>query len=163
MMYLAVAIHDRDKKIIPTIVSLFTWSKAYHCELGFSDYSVISSDITDDVHFKVPNYDQWGWILLPLPWITKEQEAAIKDKATEIVANKADYDLLGAIFGKFAKIFDRSNAYYCTELCAELLAPYTSEIDPQQWYSPDELWKVISDKLAKEYANFTTTKFIKQN
>ena len=154
MMHIAFAIHERNKSIIPTIVSLFTWSKAYHCQLVFSDGVAITTDISKDVHFTETTYDKWHWILLPLPWITEEDENNIRIASDVLVKNHAGYDLVGAIFGRFSKWFDTKGEYFCTELCAELLSMYTPELFSDTWYNPDEIWKIINDKLMKEYPDY---------
>ena len=154
MMHIAFAIHERNKSIIPTIVSLFTWSKAYHCQLVFSDGVAITTDISKDVHFTETTYDKWHWVLLPLPWITEEQENDIRITSSVLVENRADYDLIGAIFGRLSKWFNNSGDYFCTELCAELLSTYTPELFKDTWYNPDDIWKIINDKLMKEYPDY---------
>lgn len=154
MMHIAIAIHDIDNDIVPWLISLFTRSKAYHCELCFSDGTAISSTYPKDVHFKKINYNHWCWVCLPLPWINAAQETQIRKISTELVNNKTEYDLVGAIFGGLSKRLNRKNAYFCSELCVNLLAPYTQEMDKTKWYSPEDLWKICAKKLDAQYPEY---------
>lgn len=148
MMKIAFAIHKRDRSIIPFIVSLFTWSKAYHCELVFSDGYTVSTDVSHGVYLRYAKYDTYHWVLLPLPWITQSAENSIRNTANKLIENKSGYDLMGAIFGSISKYFNDPNNYFCTELCSSLLQPWTSDFK-QSWYNPDEIWKIISNRLDK--------------
>lgn len=155
MLHLAFAIHDRDNELIPKLISLVTKSKAYHCELRFTDGTAISSTYKYNVYFKKVYYDHWRWVCIPLPWISEFEENEIRTKAQEIVDSGARYDLLGAVLGKFSKKFNKKNDYFCSELCAELISPYIDCIDTSKWYSPEDLWKEIATKLDEDYPEFT--------
>lgn len=154
MMYIAIAIHDRDNDLVPFLISLFTRSKAYHCELRFSDGTAISSTYPKDIHFKNITYNHWCWVCLPLPWIDAAQEIVIRKQAEEMVAAGLKYDLVGAIFGKYSKRLNKKDAYFCSELCVELLHSCTPEFDTTKWYSPEDIWKTIANKLDTEFPEY---------
>ena len=155
MLHLAVAINDKDRNLIPVIVSLFTLSKAYHTELVFTDNTVLICD-PSGIRFGTRVYDRYHWVLVPLPWITKTQEKEIRAHCEEIVAGKPKYDWLGAIFGGLASCFDNPRKWFCSELCRYVLKDFTASLADEStilckfrktWWTPELLWRTLSEYL----------------
>lgn len=146
MMCVAIAVNNRNPQLIPTLVSLFTWSKAYHCELIFSNGKSLVVD-PSGVYWSEAEFDPYQWVVLPLPQVTPEAEAKILSEAQSIIEKKPKYDWLGAIFGKFAKFLDREDRWFCSELTAYLLRDQLPKFDYDRWISPAGVWRVVADYL----------------
>lgn len=149
MLHLAVAINDRNHDLIPFLISLFTWSKAYHTELVFTDGQVLKCDPNGGVRIEpVAGFNRYQWTLVPLPWINWVQEAEIRKRAESIVAAKPEYDWIGALFGGISSSAEDPSKWFCSELCAELIRDYTEGIkNDKKWFSPDRLWKSTTSFL----------------
>ena len=151
MMHVAIAVNDRDKTLISTAISILTWSKSYHCELIFTNGDVCSVDPTNGVHWTTRVYDRYHWILLPLPWINHKDEKIIRKWCEDKVESNAQYDYLRALFGNFCPVDDPLK-WYCAELVVEAISPFLPEVfSVDKWYSPNDIWKILADKLNDEY------------
>ena len=146
MLSVAIAINDRNNKVVPFVVSLFTWAKAYHCELVFSDGQSVIAD-PRGVYWSKRDYDPYQWILLPLFEISADEEAEIRKAAEEVIASHAGYDWLGAILGRFSSSFDDPSKWYCSELTAYLLRNHVPTLNTEEWITPQKLWRKTADHL----------------
>ena len=146
MLHVAVAINDKDKSIIPVLVSVFTLSKCYHTELVFTDGQVLTTD-PKGTRFIEREYDRFHWVLIPVPWINHIEEKEIRERAEEIIKTQPKYDWLGAIFGGIHSSIENPKKWFCSELCASLLRKYTPPLDVDKWWSPEKLWKALSEYL----------------
>ena len=150
MMHLAVAVNDRSSSMIPFLVSLFTWSKAYHCELIFSDGTTISAS-PEHVGYRNAHYGRYKWVLVPLLQIDEITEQNIRKAANELVDKHPTYDYIGAIFGRFKASTADNDKWYCSELCRHLLRDYISTINDDKWITPDRMWSSVADDLKQRY------------
>lgn len=156
MLHLAVAINDRDKGLIPTLISIFTLSKAYHTELVFTDGKVLIMD-PKGMRFGEPKkYDKYHWVLVPLPWISPMQEDEIRKRAQDFVDLKPKYDWMGALFKGLFHIEDPEK-WYCSEICYELIRDYMppySEALRTGWRTPEDLWKETALMLSRDFPKY---------
>lgn len=152
MMKLAFAINDRNRSWISSLICIFTKAKAYHCELIFSDGNGVSAFPSEGITFGPKDYnDTYSWVQLPLYWINEYEEQAIRNELQKIMTESKGYDYIGATFGKYWHAAQDSRRWFCSELCATLIAPYVDTIKPHdKWYSPDELWKDVSWALSMD-------------
>lgn len=146
MLHLAVAINDKDKNLIPTLVSIFISSKCYHTELVFTDGKVLISD-PKGTRFIERTYDRYHWVLIPLPWIIWKEEQVIREWAEEIVKSKPKYDWIGALFGGIHSSIENPKKWFCSELCAAAIRDYTPPLQKNVFWTPEKLWKTVSDYL----------------
>lgn len=151
MMHLAVAVNDRDSSLITILVSLFTWAKAYHCELIFSDGVTITADPKGVRFLDDETYDHYKWVMLPLPQIDTDNEAKIRERAAVLVDRKCGYDYLGAILGRFSATLENSDKWYCSELCRYLLKDDITCLSDNKWITPDRIWKAVATDLDQRY------------
>lgn len=151
MMFVAVAVNARDARLIPTCISLFTWAKAYHVELVFSDGTAIIADPSGVRMDSNPSYDFYKWAFVPLPNITHTDEISIRQEAENIARHQSKYDYLGALFGWLGSSRKNNDKWYCSELVAHLLEPYFPQFGEYSWITPQQLWKVVSNKVCNEY------------
>lgn len=154
MMFLAIAVNNRDSNLIPLIVGLATWSKAYHCELVFSDGVTLQSTPKHVGYVDKVVYDRYKWVLLPLPQISGEREYAIRAMADSLLAKNPTYDYVGAIFGRFIPTAGDSNKWYCSELCRYLLKDDISAIKDEKWITPDRIWEAVANDLDTKYPQY---------
>ena len=155
MLHLAVAINDKDRDLIPVIVSVWTLSKSYHTELVFTDGNVLICD-PSGVRMGTRVYDRYHWVMIPLPWINHMQEKCIRKWCEDMVAQKPKYDWLGAIFGGIATFFDNPRKWFCSELCCAALKDYTPVLQEdattnpfakRKWWTPELLWRTLAEYL----------------
>ena len=159
MISVAVAVNDRDRGMIPLIVSLFTWSKAYHVELVFSDGKSVVAE-PKGIHWGDHKFDPYTWVMMPLPQITKEQEIKIREEAESIINAEPKYDWCGAIFGAFMNTsFNQKDRWYCSELVAYLLRGVIPEFIKESQFTPAEVWKVVANRLIQ----YTESKHVKNH
>ena len=152
MMHLAIAVNNRDRKLIPALISLFTWSKAFHTELIFSDGVTFQATSPGVKYYKDVVYDRYQWVLLPLLNITPEIEDKIRKRADAIESRHPKYDYLGAIFGGFHSTIEESDKWYCSELCRCLLRELFPSINDDKWITPDRLWRGVAHDLTTTYS-----------
>lgn len=144
------AINSRDTKIIPALISIFTWGKTYHVELRFSDGVSLTTEPQTGVQYVTRQYDFYHWVAIPLLWIDHSQEEIIRKWADTLVQSHTKYDYLGAILGGTLGSND-PNKYFCSELTAEALSTCMPILDKNKWYSPNDLWKILSEYLSTNY------------
>lgn len=159
MMHLAVAVNDRSGDMIPFVVSLFTWAKAWHVELIFSDGVTISAS-PEQVGYRTAHYGRYKWVLVPLPQISEEDEQQIRDLADDIAIRNPKYDYLGAILGRLVPTAQDSNKWYCSELCRYLLKSKIPSLDDKKWITPDRLWRTVVDDVHKTHPELVDAKTI---
>lgn len=149
MMYLATSVNDRDDVLVPAVISLFTWGKAYHSELVFSDGQAIR--VTPNTFgYVTEKYDWYEWSLVPLPMISPEDELKIRQACDDILAKNPEYDYVGAILGQLGKFFNSRRRWYCSELCRHLINDYVQHLgDERKFISPSKLWKRVADSVDK--------------
>lgn len=158
MIHLAVAINDKDNRLIPKLVSIFTFSAAYHTELVFSNGDAIFASYKVGVTWVRREYNPYYWVNIPLPWIKDEDQIRIRQWCDTLVQQGAEYDWLGAIFGGIWNNIEDPNRWFCSELCAVAIRQYTPPIaayGTDKWWSPKDLWKVCSDYLIATKSNMT--------
>lgn len=155
MMYLATAVNDRDAVLIPSVISLFTFGRAYHSELVFSDNNAIV--VTPKlIGYAKHTYDWYEWSLVPLPMITPEDELKIRADADGILAGHPTYDYFGAILGQFGKWANSESRWYCSELCRYLLRNHFKDLgERDKFISPTTLWKKVAAQVKACYPNAT--------
>lgn len=167
MMFVSIAVNDRDSELIPFVVSLCTWSKAYHCELIFSDGQSLVMD-PKGCRFEQRAIDPYKWVILPLPEITEDQETTLRNKAQQIMQTCKGYDWLGAILGVFLKTdVESPRRWYCSELIAYLLKDHITEFQQGQ-FSPGDIWRIVANHLldwvaANPDTIYTLNKFVRRN
>lgn len=153
MMYVAVALNGRSSELIPALVSLFTWSKAYHCELVFSDgYAVVCDPL--GVRIEKREYDHYRWCFVPLPMINEPEEESIRVEAERLVSLNPKYDYLGALLGRFHANFQNKNKWFCSEITQYLLKPYIYGLNTDEWMSPGDVWKITADYITLNYPDY---------
>ena len=158
MIHLAVAINDKDDRLIPKLVSLFTFSAAYHTELVFSNGDAIFASHTSGVTWVQRDYNPYNWVNIPLPWIGRREQVFVREWCDALVQQDAQYDWSGAIFGGIWNNIEDPNRWFCSELCAAAIRDYTPPIaayGTKKWWSPRELWKVCSDYLVELKSDMT--------
>jgi len=158
MLHLAVAINDKNNNLIPKIVSLFTYSVAYHTELVFSDGKAIFASHKAGITWVEREYNPYNWVNVPLPWIGRHEQILIREWCNDLVQQDAQYDWAGAIFGGFWNNIEDPNKWFCSELCAAAIREYTppiKEAGDKKWWSPKDLWKVCSDYLVATKSDMT--------
>ena len=160
MMYLAVALNDRSSDIISEIISLATWSKAYHVELIFYDGVAAIADISGVRLESRKEYDTYKWKLVALPFISESKERKIRGKAECMIAANPKYDLKGAIFGKWFNNLDKDDCWFCSELCADLLSEVMPELYTDKWLSPGDVWKIVADHISLVYPEIISTDYL---
>lgn len=165
MLHAMFTVNATNKsKLLPFFISLFTWGKVYHCELLFTNGISLTTSLEDGVHWVKRTYNPqdwmkctynpYDWVAIPLPWIPRKHEKTIKQWADNLIESGARYDTRRALFGGlFPKVNDTS-AYFCSELLAESLAPYTPGLDGSKWYTPNDLWKLLSEFLINNYPQY---------
>lgn len=161
MVSLAFSLNKRDPELTSFLISLFTWSKCFHCELIFSDKKVLRCD-NKGIYWTEAIHPYYLWTVLPLPTITTEQEQSMREKAEQLVASKAKYDWTGAILGSFSPYFNSPERWFCSELCAYLLTDALPMIftDPKKYWTPGNLWKAIGAYLSQQgvYNEYTCSR-----
>ena len=155
MMHLAIAVNNRDSTLIPTLVSLFTWAKAYHCELIFSDGTTLQATPEKIGYTTGIQYDRYKWVILPLPQIDDTAEAKILGLADAILEKNPKYDYIGAIFGRWAPALEDGDRWYCSELCRYLIKDEIPALNDDKWITPDRLWRAVADDLDTNYKEYT--------
>ncbi len=154
MIHLAIAVNNRDNTLIPTLVSLFTWSKAYHCEIVFSDGVTITADSKGVRYLEDQVYNHYKWVVLPLPQIDSTSETEIRNLADALVERHPKYDYLGAILGRFSSTLENSDRWYCSELCRYLLKDKIPSLDDNKWITPDRVWKIVAADIDRRYRHY---------
>lgn len=154
MMKIAFSLNKRDPEITSFLISLFTWSKCFHCELIFSDGKSLRCD-SNGVYWSTRPHPYYLWTVLPLPDINEEQENMLRARAEKIVASNAKYDWFGAILGKFSPYWNNLDRWFCSELCVHLLNLVYADINEltdttKKYWTPEMLWKEIGTHLTKE-------------
>lgn len=144
-MSIAFAINNSNKKLIPTIISIYTFSKYYHCELVFSDNKTLCCSVKG-LQWLNRDYTKNNWEVLPLNKISGVQEYQIREEAADIFLNYKGYDWIAAVLGRLNYRINDTNRWFCSELCAHLLEPYYDAITRTRWWSPDALYKAIKNK-----------------
>ena len=158
MLHLAVAINDKDNRLIPKLVSLFTFSTAYHTELVFSNGDAIFASHTAGITWVKREYNPYNWVNVPLPWIRRMEQEFIREWCDYLVQQGVQYDWIGAIFGGLWNSIEDPNRWFCSELCAAAIREYTppiAEKGANKWWSPKDLWKVCSDYLVETKSDMT--------
>lgn len=146
MMYLATAINDRDKSLLSGFISLFTWSKAYHSEIIFSDGMSLVCTPKIIGMVQRDSFDFYKWALTPLP-IDEAGEKEIREEVAKILETDPKYDYLGAIVGRIFRRVQSSKRWYCSELCGTLLNKHMDGIYDGRWLTPAKLWRRVADKV----------------
>ena len=143
MMYLATAVNDSS--LVSLLISIYTRSRSYHCELVFSDGSAfaISGKRIEMVKRK---YDWYKWHLVPLPMVESGDEEFIKKDVQEILASNPKYDWLGAIGGMWCSRLQNPNRWYCSEFCRSELKRFIPTLNnDNKWITPDRLLRIVSE------------------
>lgn len=146
-MHMAFMVNPVKFGIAPLLINISTLSKVHHSELIFTDGTVLTADPEHGVYYTKNTYDRFHWVLVPLPWINVAEEKVIRKWADDIVQQKPKYDWRGAIFGGFLYSLQNPNRWFCSELCAEAIMEYTPALKDGVWYSPNGLWKCLSEYL----------------
>ena len=149
MMHLAVAVNDPDHALSNVIVNICTRAKAYHVEPVFSDgYTFCCSPKFMGITKR--RYDAYHWVLIPCPFVTKEQEAEARRFCNELHNKHSQYDWLGAISGFFGSRKENKNKWFCGELCVRVFRESVPELEKIKWATPDKVWRCV----AKRYDSF---------
>ena len=148
MLHMAFNVVHPAANLVPKVISTFTRSAVYHCELMFNDGTTVTSIPKGGVSFHERRFDRYRWIFLPLPWINYLESQEILEEAKGLVGAK--YDWAGALIGGIWSSAQNPHKWFCSELCAHLLRPYTPPLQIGSWISPDELWRLCSEYLSEQ-------------
>lgn len=161
MMHLAVAINDKDRELMPIFVSIFTLSKSYHTELVFSNGEAVICG-PSGIYFGTRTYDKYHWVLVPIPWITEDEEEEVRVWCQKVVDEHPKYDWLGAICGGISAFIENPKKWFCSELCCAALQPYTEPLSKdatniflRKWWTPELLWRTVSEYLADNFPDYS--------
>ncbi len=143
MMHLLLNVNEPKPNIKTLLVRIFIRSPVFHTELQFSDGSCFSSDPSDGVRYKKIPFDPYQWIKIPLPWITPDDEERIRLWCNNELG--CEYDWMGAVLGMINHRHQNDNKWFCSEICAAAIRPYTPILKKDYWYNPRNLWEVVSD------------------
>ena len=126
-------------------VSWWTWGPYSHTEIRFPDGQCFSASPREKlVRFKKINVipEHWNIISLPL-----EEIPGVREWCETQVGKK--YDWLGILGFAFFKEYDAGmnhpNAWYCSEICGEILRQSGWEDIPRK-LSPNKLYRLVKDK-----------------
>lgn len=137
--------------IYNTEVRNWTKSRHSHGELVFSDGMSASSSFQDrGVRFKKINYEgDDKWDLVPLPWVSKKDEAVARQWFVEHEGQP--YDNRGNVGFVIGWVKNSEGCWFCTEAMAEALG------FSDAWrYYPGILYSVLLD-ISRKYQSYQTS------
>lgn len=123
---------------IDYVIRFFTGTKCYHCELVFSDGRSFSSDPkSNGTRYKRIDYsDTEKWHLIPLPWITPQEESIIQSFCNRELGCK--YDWKAVFLGWLITPCNDLSRWYCCEVCHSGIKPFLKYAH-DRWYNPQGL------------------------
>lgn len=138
---LHLAFYKGRETWVAKLICLLTRSPYSHCELVFRDgMSFGIKNPTDKTTFFQMTYPVDKWDLIPLTWITAEQETCIRHFCQQTTQSK--YDIWAMLLGWWCPASDNPNKWFCSELCTRVLLPYTPSLR-DKWYSPGSLYAAL--------------------
>ncbi len=131
--------------LIDRIIRFLTKGEYYHCELIFSNGDAYSADPKSGTRYTTIDYkDTTKWILLPLFWITEQQEKLIRAFCDDECGCK--YDWTAVLFGWLFTPVESDTNWYCCEVMHSAIRPFLKTVK-DKWYSPIQLFRALQSEI----------------
>jgi hypothetical protein len=129
---------------IARLISDMTFGPYYHTEVRFSDGRCFSSQYPDGVRFKqsIDTDDELEWDVLDVPWRETPEVLAWCDLQVGM-----PYDMRGAINSGIGIDLENPDAWFCSEIVAEVLSRCCTVFIPRL-VSPNDLYRVLKQFLS---------------